>query len=52
MLPELPNIDEDLLKRPAAEQFAQVATSTHAPSILLLYGSLRPRSFSRSVMAL
>lgn len=48
MVHELPNIDAALFKRPAAEQFAKVvATSTHAPRILLLYGSLRPRSFSR-----
>jgi arsenical resistance protein ArsH len=46
-LPDLPNIDADLFHRPAAERLAQVATSTHAPRILLLYGSLRPRSFSR-----
>jgi arsenical resistance protein ArsH len=46
-LPDLPNIDADLFHRPAAEQLAQVATSAHAPRILLLYGSLRPRSFSR-----
>jgi arsenic resistance protein ArsH len=47
MPPDLPNVDADLFKRPAAEQFAQVATSTHAPRILLLYGSLRKRSFSK-----
>jgi arsenic resistance protein ArsH len=46
-LPDLPNVDPDLFKRPAAEQFAKVATSTHAPRILLLYGSLRKHSFSR-----
>jgi arsenic resistance protein ArsH len=45
--PDLPNIDADLFQRPSAAQFAPVATSTHAPRILLLYGSLRPRSFSR-----
>ncbi len=46
-LTDLPNVDAELLNRPTAEQFAKVATSTHAPRILLLYGSLRPRSFSR-----
>ena len=46
-LPDLPNIDADLFQRPAAERLAPVGTSTHAPRILLLYGSLRPRSFSR-----
>jgi arsenical resistance protein ArsH len=46
-LPDLPNVDADLFNRPAPEQLAEVATSTHAPRILLLYGSLRKRSFSR-----
>ena len=46
-LPDLPNIDAGLFQRPAAEQFAPVGASRHAPRILLLYGSLRPRSFSR-----
>jgi len=46
-LPDLPNVDADLFHRPAPEQLAEVATSTHAPRILLLYGSLRKRSFSR-----
>lgn len=46
-LPDLPNIDADLFKRPTAAEFAQVAASTHAPRILLLYGSLRQRSFSK-----
>lgn len=46
-LPELPNVDPALFQRPEAEQFKPVASSTHAPRILLLYGSLRERSFSR-----
>jgi arsenical resistance protein ArsH len=46
-LSDLPNVDADLFKRPAPEQLAEVAISTHAPRILLLYGSLRKRSFSR-----
>jgi arsenic resistance protein ArsH len=46
-LPDLPNVDADQFMRPAPEKFATVATSTHAPRILLLYGSLRKRSFSR-----
>jgi arsenic resistance protein ArsH len=32
---------------PTRPDFARVATSSHAPRFLLLYGSLRPRSFSR-----
>ena len=47
-LPDLPNLDTALFKRPATEQFAQVATSTHAPRILR-HIFLRPRSFSRSL---
>jgi len=46
-LPDLPNIDAELFQRPAAERVAQVGSSTHAPRILLLYGSLRARSFSK-----
>ena len=43
----LPNLTKDLFVVPARSDFAGVATSTHAPRFLLLYGSLRPRSFSR-----
>jgi arsenical resistance protein ArsH len=46
-LPDLPNLHADLFKRPTAAEFARVASSTHAPRILLLYGSLRKRSFSK-----
>lgn len=46
-LPDLPNIDANLFMRPTAGEFARVATSTHAPRILLLYRSLRKRSFSK-----
>ena len=45
--PDLPNIVATLFRCPAAAQFAKVGSSTHAPRILLLYGSLRKRSFSR-----
>jgi arsenic resistance protein ArsH len=44
---DLPNVDPALFNRPAPEQLAKVATSTRAPRILLLYGFLRKRSFSR-----
>ena len=47
LLPDLPNIDAALFQRPTAAQFTQLTLSTHPPRILLLYGSLRPRSFSR-----
>jgi arsenic resistance protein ArsH len=46
-LDNLPNLTKDLFVVPARSDFAGVATSTHAPRFLLLYGSLRPRSFSR-----
>jgi arsenical resistance protein ArsH len=46
-LPELPNIDANLLQRPKNEDFQGVVTSSHPPKILLLYGSLRQRSYSR-----
>jgi len=46
-LNDLPNVAGDLFKVPAATDFANVATSTHAPRFLLLYGSVRERSYSR-----
>jgi arsenic resistance protein ArsH len=46
-LPDLPNIDGALFQVPGAERFERVGCSTHAPRILLLYGSLRTRSFSK-----
>jgi arsenic resistance protein ArsH len=46
-LDNLPNLTKDLFVVPARSDFSGVATSTHAPRFLLLYGSLRPRSFSR-----
>ena len=45
-LPDLPNIDATLFQVPQASDFA-VARATHAPRFLLLYGSLRERSYSR-----
>jgi arsenic resistance protein ArsH len=44
---DLPNVAADLFERPDRTHFANVGKSSHAPRILLLYGSLRPRSFSR-----
>jgi hypothetical protein len=43
----LPNIDTALFAAPAAERLACVGRSTHAPRLLLLYGSLRERSYSK-----
>ena len=46
-LPDLPNIDAALFHAPQASDFAAVGRATHAPRFLLLYGSLRERSYSR-----
>lgn len=43
----LPNLDAQLFAVPDAAQLRPATPSTHAPRILLLYGSLRQRSFSR-----
>lgn len=45
-LPELPQVDAALFAAPALEKL-QATPSAHAPRILLLYGSLRERSYSR-----
>ena len=44
---DLPNIAAEIFQRPASEHLAVASTSSHAPRILLLYGSLRTRSYSR-----
>jgi arsenic resistance protein ArsH len=46
VLSDLPNIVEDALQLPNPDQLAK-PFSTHKPRILLLYGSLRQRSYSR-----
>jgi arsenic resistance protein ArsH len=46
-LPDLPNVDPELFAVPGPEKLAGVARTTHAPRVLLLYGSLRERSYSR-----
>ena len=43
----LPNIDTMLFDTPTGARLAGAGTSRHAPRFLLLYGSLRERSFSR-----
>ena len=45
-LPTLPNIEESVFDIPSTNAM-QLISSTHKPRILLLYGSLRERSFSR-----
>jgi arsenical resistance protein ArsH len=50
MLPtddELPNLDPTLFDRPTGARLAGAGSSTHAPRFLLLYGSLRERSYSK-----
>lgn len=44
---DLPNADATLFAVPDPVQLAGTARSSHAPRILLLYGSLRDRSYSR-----
>jgi arsenic resistance protein ArsH len=44
---DLPNIQCDVVDIPDAEKIFSAPPSTHPPRILLLYGSLRERSFSR-----
>ena len=44
---ELPALDRALLPRPDESRLNPAERATHAPRILLLYGSLRERSFSR-----
>jgi arsenic resistance protein ArsH len=46
-IPELPNIKDHLLETPNMAKLAQQGDMSHPPRILLLYGSLRERSFSR-----
>ena len=46
-IPDLPNIDPARLDLPAAAQLAHAGDIAHPPRILMLYGSLRERSFSR-----
>ncbi len=47
VLPDLPNMTPELFVVPAQSALQIPKPSTHAPRILLLYGSLRERSFSR-----
>ena len=46
MIPDLPNLSPDALRQPS---LPTVPRRTHPPRILLLYGSLRERSYSRFV---
>lgn len=44
---DLPNIDLDRLRAPDLDRLEPAARAAHPPRILLLYGSLRARSYSR-----
>ena len=46
-LPDTPNITTEHFRRPDEARLFPTTRATHAPRILLLYGSARPRSFSR-----
>ncbi len=46
---DLPNVDAELFRRPDPSALSPSTRARHAPRILLLYGSLRERSFSRLV---
>ena len=46
-IPGLPNIHAEQLDMPTMDKLAQRGDMHHPPRILLLYGSLRERSFSR-----
>ncbi|MCE2918077.1 MAG: arsenical resistance protein ArsH [Rubrivivax sp.] len=44
---DLPLVDATLFDAPSGSRFVGVGASTHAPRFLMLYGSLRERSFSK-----
>jgi arsenic resistance protein ArsH len=46
---DLPNLDPDALRLPSREQLDAQAAADHPPRILVLYGSLRPQSYSRKL---
>ena len=46
---ELPNAHVAVLDRPDHERLGLPSGSTHPPRVLILYGSLRPESFSRKL---
>ena len=46
-LDDLPNLDAGAFRQPGLQQLLPTTRATHAPRILLLYGSLRERSYSR-----
>lgn len=47
--PDLPNLATELFEVPETSKLASAGAAGHAPRILLLYGSLRERSYSKLV---
>jgi arsenic resistance protein ArsH len=47
--PDLPHLNLDLLPTPDLTQLSGTGEGGHPPRILILYGSLRPQSFSRKL---
>lgn len=48
-MPNLPNIHAESLQSPSCSDLDVADPSKHRPRILILYGSLRPQSFSRKL---
>lgn len=46
-LGDLPNVSAELFRSPEVERLSPTTPTAHAPRILLLYGSLRKRSYSK-----
>ena len=46
-LGDLPNVSAELFHVPEVDRLSPAALATHSPRILLLYGSLRKRSYSK-----
>lgn len=46
---DLPNLHPDALQRPSQAALNLPGSAAHRPRILILYGSLRPQSFSRKL---
>ncbi|MEP7314119.1 MAG: arsenical resistance protein ArsH [Pseudomonadota bacterium] len=46
-LSDLPNVDPEQFRRPEVTDLSVRSVATHPPRILLLYGSLRARSYSK-----
>jgi arsenic resistance protein ArsH len=47
LVANLPNLDASLFEHPALDRFDGLGRAMHPPRVLLLYGSLRTRSYSK-----